>query len=294
MAGFKRIGWLVAVALTLSLAIATTRADDDGDTSGGGGSPEYSAYWQAYQQWLIFQQRIYEDRRHDAAVQAEQMKKDRLDRQLYHPPLTEIWAAEPLNALLSNLQDAQARGGDLPNVAIADAVLQHTNLTPAPGAGNLAMLKDNGLIAWPMALRRDSLRPLEERLEELTVSLVKQARGESVQPNDYRHALVLLDQAQAEWKSQVAVVSASDYIQGKRFLTDLSAAVKALSELDAGRALRNQYSAKGRSVAELVAYMGANGLKFAPATAGDRPAYLALHQALASCALSATAQAVVQ
>src|SRR5215831_18220089 len=83
----KRLGWLVLMTTILSAA-PMARADGDGcSESSGGGSGGDSYYWLAYQQWLQFQQKLYEDRRHDAEVRAEQMRQDRLDRQLYHPPV---------------------------------------------------------------------------------------------------------------------------------------------------------------------------------------------------------------
>ena len=285
--------WLTILAGTLLATVPMAWADDD-DGNTGGSAPDYSAYYQAYQQWLQFQQKIYEDRRRDWEAFQAQMKKDRLDRQLYNPPITEIFVAEPLNALLLKLTELQTQGTLLPDVPITDTVLQHTNLTTGINPGNLAILKNNGFISWPMALRRDDWKSRETRLELLTTSLVKQVRGDDIQPNDYRQALALLDQAQAQWKDEVARMPASEYIQGKRFLTDLTAAVKALSEPDASQFFLNKQKAKGQNVAELVAYMRANGLKFAPATAADKPAYLALHQALASCVLNAEAQNFVQ
>ena len=42
------------------------------------------------------------------------------------------------------------------------------------------------------------------------------------------------------------------------------------------------WSARGKSVAELVTFMGEKGLWFAPAAPGDEPAYLALYHALAA------------
>lgn len=290
----KRIGRPAVMAAVL-FAAPMARADGDGSCNNSGGSSggyDNSAYWLAYQQWLQFQQKLYEDRRHDAEVRAEQMKQDRLDRQLYHPPVTEIWAAEPLNALLVNLQSLQAKGTTLPEVDIPDSVLPHTNLTSGVSAGNVGVLKNDGALAWPMALRRSEFKPVQEQVEAVTKRLVAEVKAGNVDADAYRSALSLVDEAKSTLLGMR--LAAPDQIQGKRYLNDLTDALKVLSQPDAASYFDTTYAAKGQTVNTLIGYMTKKGLKFAPAAAQDKAAYLALHQALANCLLSASVQPVIQ
>jgi hypothetical protein len=52
----KRTRWLVAATLTAVLFTHAALADDD--NSGGGSTPDYTPYWQAYQAWVQWQHRI--------------------------------------------------------------------------------------------------------------------------------------------------------------------------------------------------------------------------------------------
>src|SRR5208337_1680898 len=200
----KRIGWL-AVTAAMLLIVPIAQADDDGsgDNSGGVSAPDNTAYYQAYQQWLQFQQKIYEDRRHDWEVGQEQLKKDRLDRQLYHPPLTEIWAAEPLNALLFRLQDLGNRGARFAEVGIPKNVLAHMNLTTGISPGNVAMLKDNGVLDWPMALRQPEFKPLETQLGSLTSRLIAEVKAGEVNADEYHTAVTLVDLGKEQLMSNI-------------------------------------------------------------------------------------------
>lgn len=280
-------GRLIVATATVVAALPSVGACDDNCRSHGGGSSvtiDYSAYYQ----WL---QKLYEDRRQAQLERLEQLKTERLDRQLYHPPVTEIWAAEPLNALLTELQRLKAQGMELPEVQLKDDVLKHANLTAGLSTGNIGVFKSQKPLAWPVALRAAKYQTVRQHLDALTAQLIQQAKGGAVDVDDVQEAAVLLEKTQAQLKAEVARLSAPEYIQAKRFLNDLTEAVKVLKQPDAASHFNQDYAAQGRNVAELVQYMADKGLKFAPAAAADKASYSALHQALASCALTANANA---
>ena len=56
------------------------------------------------------------------------------------------------------------RGARFADVGIPKNVLAHMNLTTGISPGNVAMLKDNGVLDWPMALRQPEFKPLETQL----------------------------------------------------------------------------------------------------------------------------------
>jgi hypothetical protein len=80
---------------------------------------------------------------------------------------------------------------------------------------------------------------------------------------------------------RVGDLGTSQYIESKRYLSFLSEGLRAQGNEDVANYFNQKYAAKGKTIAELVKYMGDKGLKFAPATPGDEAAYRALHQALA-------------
>ena len=68
-------------------------------------------------------------------------------------------------------------------------------------------------------------------------------------------------------------MSPAQYIEAKRYLNQLSAAIKALSDPKVANYFNNRWNAKGKNVAELVSHMKREGLAFVPATPGDEAAY---------------------
>jgi len=75
-------------------------------------------------------------------------------------------------------------------------------------------------------------------------------------------------------------LSPSQYIEARRFLNQLSAAIKALSDPKVANYFNNTWNARGSNVAELVSHMTKQGLTFAPAAPGDEAAYRAVYDAL--------------
>jgi hypothetical protein len=70
-------------------------------------------------------------------------------------------------------------------------------------------------------------------------------------------------------------------VEAKRFLNQLDDAMLALKQQGVANYFTDKWAARGKTVADLVASMNANGLTFAPAVSGDEAAYAALYNALA-------------
>jgi hypothetical protein len=71
------------------------------------------------------------------------------------------------------------------------------------------------------------------------------------------------------------------HIESNRYLGELNEAMKLLEKPHAGNYFNGKFSARGKTVADLVGHMSKQGLKFAPAVSGDEAAYENLHRALA-------------
>jgi hypothetical protein len=93
-----------------------------------------------------------------------------------------------------------------------------------------------------------------------------------------------VDNLQNGLRRNVAEASPSDYIKAKRFLSDLDSAIRALQDPGISKYATRKLAAKGGTVSDLVTEMGGQGLRFAPAVAGDENAYVALHRALVNYA----------
>jgi hypothetical protein len=219
-----------------------------------------------------------EENRHRAQLQSAQRARNA-------PPLTEIWSGKSLNDILVDLQKhrvsgVSAVGGNLPSSLDEDG-LQHINVTR--GAGSIGLLKNEGQLQWPVALTGSDYARVRERLAVLAQGAIRQAEFNArVDAGTIRRIDLDLDKLRQQLRADGQSLSASEYIEAKRFLDHFADALRALRQTDVGNYFTGQYALKVNTVAELVRYMTEQGLQFAPALPGDRAAYLALHRALAA------------
>jgi hypothetical protein len=201
------------------------------------------------------------------------------------PPLTEVLSGQSLNDLFThaaNLQEkARLQGVQAPNVPLDEDLLRQVNLTGAGSSGSIALLKDRGRLNWPLTLQGPDYDEARRRLSALVPEAVGQARyNNPVDAGLLRQMLADVRRLNDTLQHNVGDVSPSEYIQARRFLGGLEGAIKALRDPNAGNQVNQKWAPQGRNVAELVDFMGRNGLRFAPATAGDEPAYRHLYQRL--------------
>jgi hypothetical protein len=220
------------------------------------------------------------------AQEKEFQRKIRLVKSQTGASSTTVWSATDLNVLLDDLKaHPDRRGGD---VALSEELLRHVNMVPSKSNSNAGLLK-NGL-RWPELLQRPAFEGERARIEALIPELVRQARAGAIKAADREP----LEQTVSEMRDRLAgmIRDVPDplYIRAKRLLVDLQSGVKVLHQPDAANYFSPIYSPKAQTVQELVRYMTQNDLKFAPAVAGDEPAYLAFYQALAIYNVSANMQ----
>jgi hypothetical protein len=207
----------------------------------------------------------------------ERIGREEARRSRNQPPLTEIWSGKALNDLLAVA--AQCRTG--PDVAIDPDILKQINLTAGDG-GNFGLLKNGGKLSWPLALR--GMKDSGELREELQVAVSK-AYGDARDGKEVDLATIQkIDEDLARLHrllvKNVAAVPFPQYSEAKTYLKQLDDAVTILKKGTAAKFINGDVTPRARTVAELVAFMSRTGLRFAPATANERAAYTALHQAL--------------
>jgi hypothetical protein len=76
------------------------------------------------------------------------------------------------------------------------------------------------------------------------------------------------------------LLSPQQYIEARQHLNKVRPAIRALNDPLVSNYFNNNWTARGRTVSELIENMRVAGLRFAPAAPGDESAYLALYQAL--------------
>jgi hypothetical protein len=211
--------------------------------------------------------------------------KENLRRAQNDPPLPEIWSGQSLNTLLNNAQTMVASNkGQLPNVALDEDVISKINLNSGKGGVNFGLLKNEGKLSWPLAIRNlepaGEAKEVREQLQALTEASVKKAKEGPVDPGTYREMEACADKLEKMLRKNISDMPFSEYTESKRYLTNLRDGLKALREPNAADFANGKFKLKGNTVKDLVEYMAKNGLQFAPAVGGEEGAYVALQRAL--------------
>jgi len=192
---------------------------------------------------------------------------------------SDILSGRALNTLLDSIQKTGKLSGG-PAVPLEEDVVRRVNVTGGT-SGNVGLLKDGGKLNWPEGFQGEQFEEPRKRLTRniaLAVQTLKD--GEAVRPDVVRDI-----RADAKTIAETLDETANDlsppqYIEARRFLRQLENAVAALADPKVVNYFNNNWQARGKTAAELVAHMTRNGLRFAPAAAGDEAAYRAVYQAL--------------
>jgi hypothetical protein len=232
-----------------------------------------------------FDEYLYErERRPTLEDERERARVESVRRSRNDPPLTEIWSGKALNDLLLAIQQQQAQGLRGPSVPVDEDILRNINVTSGANSGSIGVLRDQGRLHWPLELARPEYEMERRRLDDFAAKAYKQATEGAVDAGTLQEMSTAVDNLQTGLRRNVAEASPSDYIKAKRFLSDLDSAIRALQDPSISKYATRKLAAKGGTVSDLVTEMSGQGLRFAPAVAGDENAYVALHHALVSYA----------
>jgi hypothetical protein len=206
-----------------------------------------------------------------------------LSRSRRNPPMVEILNGDSLNALYNNMAKQQGAGLKGPRVDLDEDTLKRINVAPPLSNGNIGLLKDGGTLQWPLVLQRPEFADAQKALNNLLPEAVQQVKFN----NPVRGGVLNDIRTQIQSMNDSLVKNINDltpgqYIEAKRYLNQLNDAYKALQDPNAPNYFNQKWSARGKTVAELIKNMTDAGLKFAPASPGDETAYRALYFALIS------------
>jgi hypothetical protein len=239
----------------------------------------------------IFDQWLYE--KQNTPTPEEERQKDiaqQLNRSINNPPMAEVLSGQALNNILADLSKMDekkiARGQQIP---LDEDLLRHVNLTSG-NTGNPGLLKNEGRVTWPLALRTEEFKSDRELLDNLAPDAIHQALSGKVDTGvlqNMNNALADIDQ---KLSANIQNVTMNQYTEATRFLNYFKDAVRLLAKPNAGDFFSRNYAARGMTVGDLVKFMVSKGLSFAPAVTGDDNAYVALHHAMVAYDLSAKNQ----
>ena len=207
-----------------------------------------------------------------------------LRRILHDAPTVDVVSGYALNTLLKDI-GRKPGYADGPAVALDPKVLKQVNVTSAENGGNVGVLKfvkDGAPLPWPLPLQGSTYQKQTQRLNHLAadaVTMVKNNGG--VDAGMLTDLRADVNQLKDMVRANINELTPSQSVEARRFLNQLDDAILALKQQNVANYFTDRWVAKGKTVADLVATMNANGLTFAPAVSGDEAAYAALYNALA-------------
>jgi hypothetical protein len=213
--------------------------------------------------------------------------KQAVRRMVNDPSVNEIYSGQALNLILDDLRkankDRSLRG---PQIDLDEDVVRHVNLSKGGSDNNAGLLKraneNERQISWPLLLKDPEYKNERQLLNTLVKEALKQAVDNRVDPGTYNEISAAVERLQQQLASNIRDLPPNQYMQAKRFLSNFADSLKVLQKPDAGDYFSDKYTPKAKSVGDLVKFMLAKGLQFAPAVEGDEAAYVALHRALSA------------
>jgi len=225
-------------------------------------------------------ERWYESQKLTAPQMRDREMATDLDRARKDPPLTEVWSGKALNELLRSIKNSGLTNRG-PNLALDEDTLKNVNLSDNSSRGNVGMLKDGGKLSWPLSLQEPQFDEARKRLgNNLLHAVVDLKNKDPIEAGKLRTINIDFKELNTKLNDSADELSPAQYIEAKRYLNQLGAAIRALSDKNAVKYFDNTWNAKGKNVAELVSHMTKEGLQFAPATPGDEASYTSLYQSM--------------
>lgn len=210
----------------------------------------------------------------------ERINKIYLQAALANPSLPEIFSGVTLNTILDQLKQMQARGVRGPSIPLDEDMLKQINVTTGAN-GSVGLLKKEGRLTWPLALSGSEFETERKNLERnLEAAIGEVSKHGQVDRARMRDMLNDVDQLLVRLGEQGRDLNESRYVEAKRYINQLSDAMRALLSPDAEAYINGKYVARGKTVGELIKNMG--GLQFASAVSGEEKAYRELYQALSA------------
>jgi len=230
--------------------------------------------WVEYQMW----EQSLQPKAEDVRLQKLELE---LRRAMNNPPVAEIISGDSLNTLLRSARDLQSRGAYGPTIPVDPETLQQLNLSSTPGV-NVALFKDGGKLRWPFALRDTPFDSDREKTQELVYRAIKETQADELSPSTLRELKGKVVSMENTVERMARDMSLQESIEARRYIDELSKAVKSLEHREATASLNKRTVPQGRTVAEVVQYMTRNGLNFVAALPGSEGAYRAMHHYLVS------------
>ncbi|MCI0704747.1 MAG: hypothetical protein L0241_27130 [Planctomycetia bacterium] len=195
----------------------------------------------------------------------------------------QIGTGESLNDLLTAITTVEAKGAKGPSAFIPPSLLDDIRFGGSPAADTLNLVRKAGRLEFPSAFNDPALQKIRAELEKDFAAVASSVQaGKAPGSAKLTKWEATVQRAHDALTPIIKNSTFDDATAGRRFLNQMSNAVKVLKTASASTLIDPKWSAEGTTVADLVKHMNKHKLRFGPAPSGNEEAYLAMHRNLAT------------
>lgn len=188
----------------------------------------------------------------------------------------EIVNGKALNILLDDVRNFPLKKSNTDSIYMSQDILKQINVTTK--IAGVGLLRNDGKFTWPVALA--DIVPVDQRkaLEKQVQIVVSNAAAGKIDGQVIADINQRMDDIKRELAKRVNEIPTGRYLEADRFLSDFRDARQGVEE--GQMAVQDKFTrfiVGGKSIQDVTDYLVSNGLRFAPATAGDEAGYRAFH-----------------
>ena len=205
---------------------------------------------------------------------------------------SEIWSGKAHNILLKDLVEKNlSKPLKLHPLPLNEKLMSHINVTAKGGFGNIGLLRNDGRFEWPLALQEIATAEEQKNMAVDAQDAYRRARDNMKVANLEEDLSAGVASLRERLLKRANDMPTDQYLAAKRFLNYFDSALAAIKAGDVRRNIdfHKEFSGEGKTIQDLIDYMGKHGLRYAPAVTGDEDAYQALHSLLTAYSLAASA-----
>jgi hypothetical protein len=236
----------------------------------------------------VFQATQAMAKRHAARVRADMAKTTELrgeieDRLRNHPEQRDITDGDALNVLLEVLLNPASADR---SIALVRTPLRNDVIRDIPfeyASEGMTVCLDRMTMdeQWPLALRVDAFRPERQALRKAVLAALDQDKEGNLEPETIQAVQTAIDQLRLKFE-KVVPQDSPDYIPARDTIKAMGGLTRMLYSPNMEKILAELEDYQGTTLGDLLAFMQAFNLRFAPANSfRQRQIYLKLYPLLA-------------